>query len=258
MQNFSSLPEMQLGSLSDQGYPPICLPSEREALNARFQEIAAGQSSLLIVEIQNYFSASIDLKFIASLMLTVNALAMWKTCSPVTRLLVLSGDVSEQPLGMLYAFANEFRSLMDGGFGRIDNIKSWIDRLGISAEQEPVDLRDFRRAVRVFSAARLSPDDVPSLSHVEWYFAFASPIFGDPALGHCSYKPLGSQSARIANGENGLDLEFASRFNSGRCEILATDVRYPAYKVSLDLSGTHAPFDSTESVRYLTAFSGLI
>jgi hypothetical protein len=236
---------------------PLCLPSERHFLADGLKNVSAGKESLLIIEFKNFFSSGLDLEYIVSFMLCVNALTMWKTAGAVTRLLVLSGDVSMQKAGNLYAFSNQFRSLIQGGLARIDNAASWIDHLGIRGDMEPLDFRDFRRAVRVFSAARMSPDNLPSLASIEWYFGFHMNGPHGRSIGHFDYDSLGSHSSKISNADGSLDVKFEDVFTSGPCEILSSS-KQSAYKMSFDLSGVRAPLKGVDAARYLSVFSSLV
>jgi hypothetical protein len=251
---------IQSGASSDHptlGLAPLCLPNEKEALANRLKGVTHGGESLLVLEFENYFSSGLKLEYVVSFMLCVNALTMWKTGGAVTRLLVLAGDVSMQPSGQLYAFANQFRSLMQGGFARIDNATLWMEHLGINLDIEPLDFRDFRRAVRVFSAARVSPDEVPALAYAEWYFGFRMPGSRKEPQGHFNYDTIGSHSVRISNSEVSLNVEFEDRFSSGPCEILSSP-SHSTYQVSVDLTGTRSPFSGETAARYLDVFSSLI
>ncbi len=236
---------------------PLCLPTEITTLAKGLRGIGAHEESLLIVEIRNFFSSGLDLEYIVCLLLCVNALAMWKTGGAVTRLLVLSGDVSMQNAGRLYAFANQFRSLMQGGLARIDNAAAWIDYLGIHGDAEPLDFRDFRRAVRVFSAARMTPDNLPALASAEWFFGFQVNGPVGRSIGHFDYDVIGSHAVKISNAETAMSVNFEDHFTSGPCEILSSAAQ-SAYQISLDLTGRHTPFSGTDAARYLDVFSSLI
>ena len=236
---------------------PLCLASEKEDLGRRLNAVKGGEESLLVLDFENFFSSGLDFQYICSIMLCANALTMWKTGGAVTRLLVLSGDVSMQGPGQIYGFANQFRSLMQGGYGRIDNAAVWMDQLGVSLDLEPLDLRDFRRAVRVFTAARVSPDQVRSLTNAEWYFGFRIPGARDVERGHFDYDVQGSHSIRIASGGGAMNIEFQDRFTSGPCEIMSSP-RNGCYKLSLDLTGIRAPLSGSDAAKYLDVFSSLI
>jgi hypothetical protein len=236
---------------------PLSLPSENDALDRRLKGVMDGRESLLIITFSNFFSSGLDLEYVVSLMLCVNALTMWKTGGPVTRLLVLSGDIAMQGPSQLYGFANQFRSLMHGGFARIDNASLWMSRLGIDLEFESLDFRDFRRAVRVFSAARVSPDVVPALAHAEWYFGFRLPGSTRPEQGHFRYEVLGSHSVKIYDSAGSISVIFEDRFTSGPCEILSSPTQ-SAYQISIDFTGVRSPFPGPHAARYMDIFSSLV
>lgn len=236
---------------------PLCLEDEKDELARRLEAVEGGAETLLIMEFTNFFSSDLDFEYVVSFMLCANALAMWRTGQAVTRLLVLAGDVPTNNPDRLYAFANQFRFLMQGGYARIDKARVWMERLGVAPEFEPLDLRDFRRAVRVFSAARASPDQVRSLASAEWYFGFHTPGGRDDETGHFAYSPQGDKAVQVACREATSTFEFDDRFSSGQCEILSSPAR-GLYKLSFDLSGVSAPLPGTAMARYLDVFSGLI
>ena len=236
---------------------PLCLEDEKDELTRRLDAVDQGAETLLITEFVNFFSCGLDFEYVASFMLCANALAMWRTGRAVTRLLVLAGDVPTNNPDQLYAFANQFRFLMQGGYARIDKARVWMERLGVAPEFEPLDLRDFRRAVRVFSAARASPDQVRSLASAEWYFGFRTPEAPDDETGHFAYSGVGDQAVQVACREAASVFEFDDRFSSGQCEILSSPAR-GLYKLSFDLSDVRSPLPGTAMARYLDVFSGLI
>jgi hypothetical protein len=236
---------------------PLCLDDEKDELARRLESVDSGAETLLVTEFVNFFGADLDLEYVVSFMLCVNALAMWRTGQAVTRLLVLAGDVPTNNPDRLYAFANQFRFLMQGGYARIDKARVWMERLGVEPEFEPLDLRDFRRAVRVFSAARASPDQVRSLASAEWYFGFRAPDAHDDEAGHFTYSALGDQAVQVTCRRAASVFEFEDRFSSGQCEILSSPAR-GLYKLSFDLTGVRSPLPGTAMARYLDVFSGLI
>lgn len=236
---------------------PLCLEDEKDELTRRLDSVDRGTETLLVTEFVNFFGSGLDFEYVASFMLCANALAMWRTGQAVTRLLVLSGDVPTHNPDRLYALANQFRFLMHGGYARIDKARVWMERLGVEPDFEPLDLRDFRRAVRVFSAARASPDQVRSLASAEWYFTFRAPGTQDDATGHFGYSPAGDQAVQVTCGETTSVFEFEDRFSSGQCEILSSPER-GLYKLSFDLTGVRSPLPGTAMARYLDVFSGLI
>jgi hypothetical protein len=254
---------------------PLCLEDEKDELALRLDAVDRGAETLLVTEFVNLFSSALDFEYVVSFMLCANALAMWRTGQAVTRLLVLAGDVPTNNPDRLYAFANQFRFLMQGGYARIDKARVWMERLGVAPEFEPLDLRDFRRAVRVFSAARASPDQVRSLASAEWYFGFHAPAAvpgsGEPGAapdslagahahdneaGHFAYRPLGDKAVQVTCRQATSTFEFEDRFSSGQCEILSSPAR-GLYKLSFDLSGVRSPPPGTAMARYLDV-SGLI
>ena len=236
---------------------PLCLEDEKDELTRRLDAVDRGDETLLVMEFTNFFSSGLDFEYVVSFMLCANALAMWRTGQAVTRLLVLAGDVPTNNPDRLYAFANQFRFLMQGGYARIDKARVWMERLGVAPEFEPLDLRDFRRAVRVFSAARASPDQVRSLASAEWYFGFHAPGVGDDEAGHFAYRPLGDKAVQVTCREAASTFEFEDRFSSGQCEILSSPAR-GLYKLSFDLTGVSSPLPGSAMARYLDVFSGLI
>jgi hypothetical protein len=195
---------------------PLCLDDEKDDLCRRLEAVDRGEETLLITEFVNFFGAELDLEYVVSFMLCANALAMWRTGQAVTRLLVLAGDVPTNTPDRLYAFANQFRFLMQGGYARIDKARVWMERLGVAPEFEPLDLRDFRRAVRVFSAARASPDQVRSLATAEWYFGFRAPDARDEEAGHFTYGAHGDQAVQVTCRETASVFAFEDRFSSGQ------------------------------------------
>ena len=236
---------------------PLCLEDEKDELALRLEAVDRGAETLLVTELVNFFSSELDFEYVVSFMLCANALAMWRTGQAVTRLLVLAGDVPTNNPDQLYAFANQFRFLMQGGYARIDKARVWMERLGVAPEFEPLDLRDFRRAVRVFSAARASPDQVRSLASAEWYFGFRAPDARDEEAGHFAYRPLGDKAVQVTCREAVSTFEFEDLFSSGQCEILSSPAR-GLYKLSFDLTGVRSPLPGTAMARYLDVFSGLI
>ena len=236
---------------------PLTIPSENDDFSRRLTGFVARNETLLIVRFDNYFSSCLDLEYICALILSVNALAMWRTGGAVTRLLVLGGDVQMQPSTQIYAFANQFRSLMQGGFGRIDNAPVWLAKLGVQQDLEPLDLRDFRRAVRLFTAARISPEEVRSLTLAEWYFGFYMPGVHRVEQGHFQYEVFGSHSIKIRSSGGAVNLDFEDRFSYGPCEVLSSS-GHAAYQLSIDLSGMRAPFEASQVARYLDIFASLV
>jgi hypothetical protein len=236
---------------------PMCLPSERKALVQRLEKVRLGQEMLFIAQLKNFFESGVSLRNILSLILCINAVAMWKSGRPVSRLLVLSGDRSMEGVELLFGFANEFRSLMQGGFAQIDNAPAWMKDAGITEENEPSEFRDFRRAVRVLSAARLTPSEVPGLARAEWHFGFDTRAPSRKSLGHFDYDVVGSHSIRITSDKTGFDVNFRDRFTSGHCEMLSAPSPR-VYMISLDLTERDDPLSGGASARYLGMAAGLI
>jgi hypothetical protein len=244
-------------SLTHLNTVPMCLPSERDLLVQRMREVQLGRQMLFIAQLKNFFESTVPLRKILSFILCINAVAMWKSGKPVNRLLVLSGDRSMEGAELLYGFANEFRSLMQGGFAQIDNAMVWMREAGISEETEPPAFRDFRRAVRVLSAARLSPSEVPGLSRAEWHFGFDSRALSRKSLGHFEYDIMGSHSVRIISDNVSFDVRFRDRYTSGHCEMFSSPSPQ-VYKISLDLTERDDPLNDTDSAHYLGMAAGLI
>lgn len=126
--------------------------------------------------------------------------------------------------------------------------------------------------MRVFSAARASPDQVRSLASAEWYFGFnaAGPGSDEPGTapearsggrdedaGHFAYRPHGDKAVQVTCRDAASTFEFEDRFSSGQCEILSLPAR-GLYKLSFDLSDVRSPLPGTAMARYLDVFSGLI
>lgn len=236
---------------------PLCLPTEVADLTERLEALDRRGESLLIVELENFFSSRIDFEYVCAFMLCANALAMWKTGSAVTRLLALTGDVKRQPPERLFSLCNHFRSLMQGGFARIDNTSVWIDALGIRPEAEPLDLRDFRRATRVFSAARVPPSEFSALSNAEWYFGFSPQETQGAVIGHFAYEAIGSHTVQIGHGGGTINVDFEDQLLSGPYQVLASRASN-SYKIRIDFTAMKSPLPGDVAARYLDMLASLI
>jgi hypothetical protein len=165
---------------------PIGLPSEQRELTSRLERVGGGDEAFLVCVLRSEHSSPLNLDKAMAFFLLVNTIAMWSTSKPVARLLVLERDVIyESP----YAYANEFRALMRGGFADLRNVEIWLKVLGLDLQRAPPTVRWFSQALKLIPSTRIGVSGgIDTLTRAEWFFGFS---FHHDAniVGHFRFNP---------------------------------------------------------------------